>query len=72
MFRPRVELDYDARIKGLRNVPNANSVIYRTKNDPVSAFLGAADRERVIVIDDENPTELKASHFLENFLPKRR
>jgi hypothetical protein len=71
-FRPSVKLDYDARIKGLRNEPNANSVIYKTTNDPVSAFLGPADKERVVVIDKENPISFTSSHFLANFLPKKQ
>jgi len=71
-FRPKTALDYDARIKGLRNKPNANSVIYKTTNDPVSAFLGPADKERVVVIDKENPVSFSGSHFLANFLPKKQ
>jgi len=71
-FRPTTDLDYDERIKGLRNEPNANSVIYKTTNDPVSAFLGPADKERVVVIDKENPVSFTGSHFLSNFLPKKQ
>jgi len=65
------KLDYDKRIKGLRNLPNKNSIIYKTKNDIVSFFLKFSnDPEKIIEIDTFEHQDPVDAHLLYNFLPK--
>lgn len=73
-FNPAPQEDFD-----VKDTPkhHPQSKIYRTKYDPVSAFLTAQDTEPVTTIAKKLPTSynprslINAHHSLKNFLPEK-